>query len=119
MVLKVVISWLLRNDQSSPRACIRIRQGNQDVPNKMKSILQLQSSKRLLEQNQRRRKHCVQTDVGKSLVDYLHLWHVAIQKEWKEILEELYQIRTLISALTVDSILFRLKFLADVIIFYR
>jgi zinc finger-like protein len=119
MVLKVVISWLLRNDQSSPGACIRIRQGNQDVPNKMKSILQLQSSKRLLEQNQQRRKHCVQTYVGKSLVDYLHLWHVAIQKEWKEILEELYQIRTLISALTVDSILFRLKFLADVIIFYR
>lgn len=118
MVLKVVISWLLRNDQSSPGA-IRIRQGNQDIPNKMKSILQLQSSKRLLEQNQQRRRHCVQTDSGKSLVDYLHLWHVAIQKEWKEILEELYQIGTLISALSVDSILFRLKFLADVIIFYR
>lgn len=114
---EVVISWLLRNDQSSPGA-IRIGQGNQDVPNKMKSILQLQSSKRLLEQNQQRRKHCVQTDGGKSLVDYLHLWHVAIQKEWKEILEELYQIGTLISALSVDSILFRLKFLADVIIFY-
>ncbi|KAJ6970371.1 zinc finger protein BRUTUS-like [Populus alba x Populus x berolinensis] len=114
---EVVISWLLRNDQSSPGA-IRIGQGNQDVPNKMKSILQLQSSKRLLGQNQQRRKRCVQTDGGKSLVDYLHLWHVAIQKEWKEILEELYQIGTLISALSVDSILFRLKFLADVIIFY-
>ncbi|KAG5230054.1 hypothetical protein OIU76_022103 [Salix suchowensis] len=116
---EVVISWLLRNDESSPGAYIRIRQGNQDVSSKMKSILQLQSSKRLSEQNEQRRKHCGQTGVGKSLVDYLHLWHVAIQKEWKETLEEFYQIRTLISALTVDSILFRLKFLADVIIFYR
>ncbi|KAF9667784.1 hypothetical protein SADUNF_Sadunf15G0059500 [Salix dunnii] len=116
---EVVISWLLRNDESSPGACIRIRQGNQDVSNKMKSILQLQSSKRLLEQNEQRRKHCVQTGVGKSLVDYLHLWHVAIQKEWKETLEELYQIRTLINALIEESLLFRLKFLADVIIFYR
>ncbi|KAJ6411643.1 hypothetical protein OIU84_008261, partial [Salix udensis] len=116
---EVVISWLLRNDESSPGACIRIRQGNQDVSSKMKSILQLQSSKRLSEQNEQRRKHCVQTGVGKSLIDYLHLWHVAIQKDWKETLEEFYQIRTLISALTVDSILFRLKFLADVIIFYR
>ena len=119
MVLKVVISWLLRNDESSPGACIRIRQGNQDVSSKMKSILQLQSSKTLSEQNEQRRKHCVQTGVGKSLVDYLHLWHVAIQKEWKETLEELYHIRTLINALIEDSVLFRLKFLADVIIFYR
>ncbi|CAK7322900.1 unnamed protein product [Dovyalis caffra] len=118
VAMDVVISWLLRNDHSSPGACIKIRQGNQDVSNKMKSPQQLESSKRLLEQNQERREYCVQTGVGKSLVDYLHLWHFAIQKEWKEILEESYQIRNLTSALNVDSIVFRLKFLADVIIFY-
>jgi len=54
-------------------------------------------------------------------VKVLHLWHNAIKKDLKEILQDLYLIRNSGSGCSqnLDSILIQLKFLADVLIFYR
>lgn len=120
--LKVMVSWLHRNDQSSSRDFTKIRKGAPDGSSsmKLKSEQQLHSSKRPLgEIQQWKKKYCVQTNVGNNPVDFLHLWHGAILKDLKEILEESYQIRSSSSFLNIDSIGVRLKFLADVVIFYR
>ncbi|XVF54236.1 hypothetical protein PTKIN_Ptkin05aG0164300 [Pterospermum kingtungense] len=59
-----------------------------------------------------------QTNVENSPVDGLLLWHGAIQKDLKEILLELHQIKKSSCFLNLDFIVLRLKFLADVLIFY-
>lgn len=56
---------------------------------------------------------------GVNQVNVLHLWHNAIRKDLKEILQELYPLRHSGCFHNLDSILIQLKFLADVLIFYR
>ncbi|XP_012080185.1 zinc finger protein BRUTUS-like At1g18910 isoform X2 [Jatropha curcas] len=93
---EVVISWLHKNEQSPSGAFNNIRN---DPDGCMKM-------------------YCSQNNVGNNVVEYLHLWHLAIQKDLKETLEDAYQRRNSRSSLDIDLILVRLKFLADVIIFY-
>lgn len=63
--------------------------------------------------------HFLQTNVGNNPVGGLLLWHSAIQKDLKEILLELHQIKISSFFLNLDFIVLRLKFLADVLVFYR
>lgn len=62
-----------------------------------------------------------ETEDGVNQIKVLHLWHNAIKKDLKEILQELYLIRNSGSGCSqnLDSILIQLKFLADVLIIYR
>ncbi|XP_073219425.1 zinc finger protein BRUTUS-like At1g18910 [Cicer arietinum] len=59
-----------------------------------------------------------ETEDGVNQVKVLHLWHNAIKKDLKEILQEAYLIRSSSCFENLDSILIQLKFLADVLIFY-
>ncbi|KAK4568395.1 hypothetical protein RGQ29_003971 [Quercus rubra] len=105
---EVVISWLGNNNQPSSRAYSTIGEGAQ-CPDGFKM---------LLGENWNKIKACIQTDVGHNPIDCLNLWHGAIEKDLKEILEELYQIRSSSSFSNLDSIVIRLTFLVDVLSFY-
>lgn len=55
----------------------------------------------------------------KNAIDGFHLWHAAIRRDLKEILEELYQLRSSFCLSTLMSLVAQLKFFADVLNFYR
>lgn len=61
----------------------------------------------------------IPTTGGHNPVDGIKLWHGAIRKDLKEILEELCQIRSSNSFSTLSSVVVQLKFFADILIFYR
>lgn len=65
------------------------------------------------------KKQTIHTDTGYNPVDGLHLWHRAIRKDLEKTMGELYQLRSSINFLNIDSIVVHLKFLADVLTFYR
>ncbi|XP_022134687.1 zinc finger protein BRUTUS-like At1g18910 isoform X2 [Momordica charantia] len=60
-------------------------------------------------------------DSGQNPVDSLHLWHGAIMKDLKEVLKCLFQVKscTETALSNLDSLVVQIKFLADVILFYR
>lgn len=58
-------------------------------------------------------------DVKRSPLDGLHIWHDAIVKKMIEILEELYKLRSSRRFPNLDTVVVQLKFLADVLTFYR
>ena len=60
-------------------------------------------------------------DSGQSPVDSLHLWHGAIMKDLKEVLKCLFQLKSCSSTAlsNLDSLVVQIRFLADVILFYR
>lgn len=117
--LKVVISWLGNKIQifGSPT---RIGGAQSVGPENLKDILKVYSSKSFSTEIQQWREMCgLKTNSGQNPVEGLHLWHGAIRKEMKGILEELYQIRSSNSFSTLPSVIVQLKFLADILIFYR
>ncbi|KAH0690407.1 hypothetical protein KY290_018644 [Solanum tuberosum] len=54
----------------------------------------------------------------KNPIDGFHLWHAAIRRDLKEILEELHQLRNSFCLSTLMSLVAQLKFFADVLNFY-
>ncbi|KAF5186084.1 Zinc finger protein brutus-like [Thalictrum thalictroides] len=62
--------------------------------------------------------HCPHDDAKHHPVDILHLWHGAIKKGLREVLEKLYQIKSLNAFSSLASIGGQVKFLVDVLIFY-
>ncbi|PQP92709.1 uncharacterized protein Pyn_05967 [Prunus yedoensis var. nudiflora] len=85
----------------------------------LKKLLKSNSPKRFFEENRSSIKaNCIHSEVGYNPVDGLHLWHAAIMKDLTKILEELYQLRSSSSFLSLDSIVVQLKFFADVLAFY-
>ncbi|CAN4088160.1 unnamed protein product [Withania somnifera] len=54
----------------------------------------------------------------KKPIDGFHLWHAAIRRDLKEILEELHQLRSSFCLSTLMSLVAQLKFFADVLNFY-
>ncbi|KAK8537558.1 hypothetical protein V6N12_043716 [Hibiscus sabdariffa] len=62
--------------------------------------------------------HCFQTNIENNPIDCLLPWQGAIQRDLKEILAELYQIKESSCFQNLDFIILRLKFLADVLILY-
>ena len=92
--LKVVISWLGNKNQpfGSPS---RIGGAQSVGPANLKDALKVYSYKSFsVEIQQWKEVFGLKTNVEQNPVDGLHLWHVAIGKELKGILEELYQIRS-------------------------
>lgn len=63
--------------------------------------------------------HPFTEDDGQDLVHGLHIWHDAIRKDFIQILEELYQSRSSSNFSNLNTIIVQLKFLADVLTFYR
>ncbi|XP_054821497.1 zinc finger protein BRUTUS-like At1g18910 isoform X3 [Prosopis cineraria] len=62
--------------------------------------------------------NCSDIEDRANQVNILHLWHNAIKKDMKEMLEELHQIRNNTCFHNLDSLLIQLKFFADVLICY-
>ncbi|XP_021808362.1 zinc finger protein BRUTUS-like At1g18910 isoform X1 [Prunus avium] len=117
---EVVLSWLASNEQVTFEANNKAG-GAQHTGESadLKKLLKSHSPKRFFEENRSSIKaNCVHSEVGYNPVDGLHLWHAAIMKDLTRILEELYQLRSSSSFLSLDSIVVQLKFFADVLAFY-
>ncbi|KAI4343821.1 hypothetical protein L6164_011127 [Bauhinia variegata] len=63
--------------------------------------------------------NCQEREDGVNQVNVLSIWHGVIKKDIKEILEDLYQIRSSSAFQNLDSILVQLKFFVDVLTFYN
>lgn len=59
-------------------------------------------------------KNCVEEPVKG-----IHIWHAALQRDLNQIIEELLHIRILNCSTSLSSVIVQLKFIADVLIFYR
>ncbi|KAK2965932.1 hypothetical protein RJ640_005348 [Escallonia rubra] len=70
------------------------------------------------EQKSKNAKSIYTTGRGK-LIDVVHLWHGAIRKVLREILDELYRIRSSNTSSTLSSVVVQLIFFVDILIFYR
>lgn len=68
--------------------------------------------------NQSARDNCLYTSVQDKPVNGLHLWHAVIKQDLKEILSELHEMKRSSTFSTLDSVIVRFKFIADVLIFY-
>ncbi|XVF09170.1 hypothetical protein REPUB_Repub07fG0068500 [Reevesia pubescens] len=117
LVQEVVVSCLLKKHQTTFGFHTELAKGVRplDGPSSIKDKFKFHFIKRPLGW---KKMHCFQTNVGNNPVDGLLLWHGAIQKDLKEILAELHQIKISSCFQNLDFIVLRLKFLADVIIFY-
>lgn len=99
-ILKVIISWLDRKGAKS-------HYGTANMKHILKlemMVIQSSEMKLLTEQNP---------------IDGFHLWHAAVRRDLKEILEELHQLRSSFCLSTLMSLVAQLKFFADVLNFYR
>ncbi|KAJ8536429.1 hypothetical protein K7X08_034830 [Anisodus acutangulus] len=111
LIQEVFISWL-DNSELSSESCLEHEKGAKShygIAN-MKHMLKLgtmvvhSSEMKLL--------------TKKNPIDGFHLWHAAIRRDLKEILEELHQLRSSFCLSTLMSLVAQLKFFADVLNFY-
>lgn len=111
-ILKVFISWL-DNNELSAQSCLEHGKGansHYGIAN-MKHMLKertivVHSSEMKL-------------PTKKNPIDGFHLWHAAIRRDLKEILEELHHLRNSFCLSTLMSLVAQLKFFAEVLNFYR
>lgn len=117
-ILKVVVSWLDKKHRTDFEFHTELAKGVQplDGPISIKSKFKFNLIKNPLGWM---KAPCFQTNTGNNPIDGLLLWQGAIQKDLKEVLAELHQIKTSSCFQNLDFIVLRLKFLADVLIFYR
>ncbi|XP_059303890.1 zinc finger protein BRUTUS-like At1g74770 isoform X1 [Lycium ferocissimum] len=111
LIQELFISWL-DNTELSAQSCLEHGKGTKShygIAN-MKHMLKLgtmvvhSSEMKLL--------------TKKNPIDGFHLWHAAIRRDLKEILEELHQLRSSFCLSTLMSLVAQLKFFADVLNFY-
>ncbi|MBA0718294.1 hypothetical protein Golax_006049, partial [Gossypium laxum] len=116
-ILKVVVSWLDKKHRTGFEFHIELAKGVQplDGPISIKSKFKFHLIKNPLGWM---KAPCFQTNTGNNPIDGLLFWQGAIQKDLKEILAELHQVKTSSCFQNLDFIVLRLKFLADVLIFY-
>lgn len=119
--LKVLVSWLGSKKQTFTETYFQSEelQGVREFLH-MESSLGLNShngkSEEILSQM---KVNGQETEDVVNRVNVLHLWHGAVKKDLQEILQKLHFIRSYSCFQNLDSILIQLKFLADVLIFYR
>ncbi|CAK9184752.1 unnamed protein product [Ilex paraguariensis] len=121
LLQEVVISWVDSKDRDFYGAYGKYGKGGQfpDGLDSLKGTFKVHAPKSISGEECRLKKaHSIGETGRHNPIDGIHLWHDAIIKDLKEILEELFQIRTN-SFSTLDSVIVQLKFFADVLIFYR
>ncbi|THG03241.1 hypothetical protein TEA_024179 [Camellia sinensis var. sinensis] len=120
LLQEVVISWLHNTNPSSSAANTEIGKGAviPDMLASSKAILKANASKSFYGEKWRWKTASSKTTLRRTPIDGLHLWHGAIRKDFKDILKDLYQIRSTKEFSTLGPVIARLKFFADVIIFY-
>lgn len=115
MYVKVVASWLGRKSQSSSMS-VNFR--NDEAVIGSEKSLYLKKSYTFWS-SAFKESDCLQDNAQYHPVDSLRLWHCAIRKDLKEALEELCEMRTSKVSSNLASIGGQLKFLSEVLIFYR
>lgn len=119
--MKVLVSWLGSNRQTFSGTYFHSEelQGSHGSQHIEKSFGQSSCNRNYKDVSSQMKVNDKEIEDGVNQVKVLHLWHNAIRKDLKEIQQELYLIRNSGRSHNLDSILIQLKFLADVLIFYR
>nr|XP_009594411.1 zinc finger protein BRUTUS-like At1g74770 isoform X2 [Nicotiana tomentosiformis] len=115
LIQEVFISWLDDNKESSFWSCIKYGRGakfHYGAAN-MKYIFELD-----VLMVQCREKQQLEASEGQNPIDGFHIWHAAITRDLRVIMEELYQLRSSLCVSTLSSVITQLKFFADVFTFY-
>ncbi|KAF7806148.1 zinc finger protein BRUTUS-like [Senna tora] len=117
---EVLISWLGSNVQTFTEVWFLSKEVQCADPLNMETSLGMNSSNRNFRTiSNQKKENFFDVEDRSNKVNVLHLWHDAIKKDMKEILEELYEIRSSACFQNLDSLLIQIKFFADVLIFYR
>lgn len=119
--MKVLISWLDGKSHTFIGVCFMSEEGQSaDGSLNMEMLLGLSSSDRnFITISNQIKANCLDIEDRSNQVNVLHLWHDAIRKDTKEVLEELYEIRNTACFQNLDSLVIHIKFFADVLMFYR
>ncbi|OMO96591.1 Zinc finger, RING-type [Corchorus capsularis] len=114
---ELVVSWLAKEHQTTFGFQKELAKGVRPLsgPTAIKGKFKFQLTKRPLGW---KKVSYFPTNIGNNPVDGLRLWHAAIQKDLKDILVELHQIKISSYFQNLDFIVLRLKFLVDVLFFY-
>ncbi|XP_009769605.1 zinc finger protein BRUTUS-like At1g74770 isoform X5 [Nicotiana sylvestris] len=115
LIHKVFISWLDDNKEPSFWSCIKHGRGakfHYGAAN-MKYIFELD-----VLMVQCREKQQLEASEGQNPIDGFLIWHTAITRDLRVIMEELYQLRSSLCVSTLSSVITQLKFFADVFTFY-
>ncbi|KAL5725526.1 hypothetical protein ACHQM5_008662 [Ranunculus cassubicifolius] len=123
LLQEVVASWLGKRNQRSPISFSSIN--DEAILNSYNSFYVKKVHRTYISWSSSYKESCIQGEfdclldnVKSYLVDSLCIWHGAIRKYLKEVLEELYDIRTSKVFSNLSSVGGQLKFLADVLTFY-
>lgn len=120
-VLKVVISWLESKKQSSvgPWNLYGKEAKLYGGQISFKDILDIYPGKfHFVEQKASKKAHLTARIFGQHPFDSLHIWNTAIQRGLREVLEEIYEIRSSNNLSNLYSVIVLLQFFLDVIICY-
>lgn len=111
LVQKVIIGWIRKKDQSYLTGNIEIR-AMRDLDGRSAS------AESTLEQQQQQR-----MSVGRipkfSLIDGFNIWHGAIRRDLETALKALHLLKSSGVFSNLSAVLLQLKFLLDVVVFYR
>ncbi|KAK4375621.1 hypothetical protein RND71_006298 [Anisodus tanguticus] len=109
LIHEVFISWLDDNKEASFWSSIKIGKGAKFNFGKANmDLLMVQC----------REKQQLKASEEQNPIDGFHIWHAAITRDLRVILEELYQLRSSLCVSALLSVLTQLKFFADVFTFY-
>ncbi|KZV21692.1 hypothetical protein F511_02850 [Dorcoceras hygrometricum] len=109
---KVVVSWLQHNERSSSDPCKGYQFLNELY--RSKDILELYPHQ-ILQHN----KDCSIKASGADVpINSISHWHLAMRRDFNQIIEELHQIKNSDSFSTLPLVIVHMKFIADVLIYY-
>ncbi|KAJ8559894.1 hypothetical protein K7X08_003952 [Anisodus acutangulus] len=109
LIHEVFISWLDDNKEASFWSSIKSGKGAKFHFGKANmDLLMVQC----------REKQQLKASEEQNPIDGFHIWHAAITRDLRVILEELYQLRSSLCVSALLSVLTQLKFFADVFTFY-
>ncbi|CAN4100453.1 unnamed protein product [Withania somnifera] len=114
-IQEVFISWLDDNKEASSRSCIKYGKGVRFHYGKanMKYIVEMDVLMNQCKEMQQRK-----TSEQQNSIDGFQLWHAAITRDLRVVMEELYRLRSSLCVSTLSSVITQLKFFADVFTFY-
>ncbi|XP_055832699.1 zinc finger protein BRUTUS-like At1g74770 isoform X2 [Solanum dulcamara] len=115
LIQEVFISWLDDNKEASSQSCRKDGKGAKFHYGKanMKYIFEMDALMVQCKEIQQQK-----TSEEQNPIDGFHIWHAAIKRDLRVIMEELYQLRSSLCVSTLLSLITQLKFFADVFTFY-
>ncbi|XP_071902474.1 zinc finger protein BRUTUS-like At1g74770 isoform X1 [Coffea arabica] len=117
---EVVISWLNNKKPSPPEACNVYGQGAQFYSGHVSSmeILKIHPNTFDFGEEEKSKLCSFYTSIGPNPLDGIYIWNTALARDFRKVLDELYQIRSSNNMSNLSSIVVQLQFLLDVLISY-